>query len=279
MRLPADIHARLMRLGGLPDEQINPAETALVLASIERPGMAIDPYLRHLERLSDEVRVYVDAGGGAAGLDQAVEALCQVIARRYGYKGAETSYEDPDNTNLMRVIDRRVGAPVALGIIYIHVARALGWTISGLDFPARFMVRLEDEGRRVILDPFDGGRVVTPKDMRDLSKAVIGNQAELTPNHYRPLGNRGVLLRLQNHIKFRLIRSERPEDALDAIETMLLFAPATPSLWREAGMLNARLDKIKEAVAALEEYLRRNTGDSARYRTSVFLQELRGRLV
>lgn len=277
MRLPADICARLRRLGGLPDEQINLAEAALALASIDRPGTGIDPYLRHLERLSNDVRAYADAG--TVGLDSAVEALDQVIAKRYGYKGAETSYEDPDNTNLMRVIDRRAGAPVALGIIYMHIARTLGWTISGLDFPARFMVRLEDEGRRVILDPFDSGRVVTPKDMRDIFKAVTGNQAELTPNHYRPLDNRGILLRLQNHIKFRLIRSERPEDALAVIETMLLFAPATPSLWREAGLLNARLDKVKEAVAALEEYLRCNTGDSARYRTSILLQELRGRLV
>lgn len=278
MRLPASIRAQLIRIGELPDERINLAETAIILSSIERPGTALDPYFRHVERLCDEVRAYTEDSNAGTGPDLSAEALRQVIAKRYGYMGADQAHEDSENTNMMRMIDRRSGCPVALGILYVHVARTLGWTVSGIDFPARFLLRLEDRGGRVILDPFDGGRAVTPRDMREIFKAVNGNQAELTPEQYQPLDNRGILLRLQNHIKFRQIRSERSEEALDAIDTMLLFAPGESSLWREAGLLNARLDRVREAVAALEEYMRHNTGDSTRYRTSIILQELRARL-
>ncbi len=275
---PPDTRARLVRIGAFADGRIDPAETALILASAERPGVSMERYRRHLERLAAETAAYADSGDGPGGLDLRVEALAQVIARRYGYGGAEDTYDDPESANLMRVIDRRRGLPVALGIIYIHVARTLGWPIAGIDFPARFLVRLEDDGERVILDPFDGGRVLSAKDMRDLFKAVAGNHAELTPAHYRALGNRDVLVRLQNNIKVRLLRAEQLEEAVETVETMLLFAPKRAALWREAGLLHARLDNVPAAVAALEEYLRHSSGDPARYRTSVFLQELRGRL-
>ncbi len=275
---PPDIRARLVRFGALADGRIDPAETALVLGSVERPGVSMEPYRRHLKRLAAEAAAYADSADGPGGLGLRVETLAQVIARRYGYGGAEDAYDDPDSTNLMRVIDRRRGLPVALGIIYIHVARALGWPICGIDFPARFLVRLEDDGNRVIFDPFDGGRLLSAKDMRDLYKAVAGNHAELTPAHYRALENRDVLVRLQNNIKVRLLRAENLEEAVETVETMLLFAPGRAALWREAGLLHARLDNVPAAVAALEEYLRHSTGDPARYRTSVLLQELRGRL-
>jgi len=76
----------------------------------------------------------------------------------------------------------------------------------------------------------------------------------------------------------RLIREERWDDVLEAIETMLLFAPGEVDQWREAGLLHARMDHVEDAVRALEEYMRRCGGDDTRYNTSVLLQELRSRL-
>jgi regulator of sirC expression with transglutaminase-like and TPR domain len=207
-----------------------------------------------------------------------IEALGQVIVRRYGYGGTEAVFEDLEAANMMRVIDTRSGLPIVIGILFIHAARALGWPIAGLDFPGRFLIRMEAGNERAILDPFAGGRVVQPKDMRDMFKAIAGNHVELKPEHYREMSNRGMLLRLQNNIKSRQLRGGRPYDAIETIETMLLFAPDEAGLWREAGLLYARLDRIKDAVAALEEHLRRSGGDSTRYNTSVLLQELRARL-
>ncbi len=280
MKPPADIAARLTRVGALAGEQVDLAETALVLASIERPGVRTEPYRRHLDRLAGEIGDYAGKQGAdkSKGLDTRAEALCQVIARRYGYAGTEEVYDDPDGANLMGAVDCRTGLSVVLGIIYIHAARSLGWAIDGLDFPPRFLVRLCGGDKRIILDPFANGRILGSKEMRQLSKAAVGNHAELTPALYTTMENRKILLRAQNHIKLRLLRADRLDDALDAIETMLLFAPAAAELWREAGLLNARLDNVTAAVAALEEYLRHNTGDSSRYRASIILQELRCRL-
>ncbi len=278
MRAPPDIRARLIKIGTLADEDIDIAEAAFILAAAERPGVALDPYRRHLDHLVADVRVYVGGTEPAVALDLRIEALEQVIVKHYGYGGTEAVFDDLDAANLMRVIDNRQGLPIVISILFIHTARWLGWPISGLDFPGRFLVRMEFEGERKILDPFGGGRVLEAQDMREMFKAVTGAHAELTPKHYRDVGNRDILLRLQGNIKTWLLHGERPEDAIDVLETMLLFAPHQAELWREKGMLHARLDDIKDAVQALEEYLRRSGGAGPLYNTSVLLQELRARL-
>lgn len=276
MTLTPALRERLEAVGALADADIDLAETALALAGIERPRVSLAPYYRHLDRLAHEVGAYMV--GGPDKLEMRIEALVQVLAKRYGYAGTEEAFEDPDSANLTRVIDNRCGLPVALGILYLHAAQALGWPATGVDFPARFFVRLDCKGRRAILDPFDGGRQLTPRDLRAFFKAVAGNQAELTPEHYRSVGNREVLLRLQNNVKVRHLRAGHMAAALETVQTMLLLAPDKAPLWREAGLLNMRLDNVQAAVVSLEEYLNRSTSDPARYRASVLLQELRGRL-
>lgn len=277
MKLNPAIRERLATIGRTPDAAVAIAESALALAMVRRANVALDPYQRHLDKLAREVGQYA-GDGGAASVEAQVEALREVVAKRYGYVGAEDAFDDLDAANLTYVIDRRTGLPVALGVIYIHAAEAQGWNLVGIDFPARFLLRLEHQGSRVMLDPFNGLRPLQVSDLRALFKAIADADAELMPAHYRAMTSREVLLRLQNNIKARLLQARQVEEALEIIETMLLIAPGATALWREAGLLNARLDNVKAAVAALEEFLRRESGDSSRYRTSVLLQELRARL-
>ncbi len=271
---------RLSAIGKLHDNELGLTETALVLAAAERPGCDLATYERHLEKLTDDVAAYAgkDAGHSGRGLAMRAEALRQVVAKRYGYGGCDDAYEDVEFSNLLRVIDRRQGLPEILGIIYIHIARALGWRIDGLDFPARFLVRLEFNGDRLILDPFDGGIERRAEDLRDLYKAVSGSHVEIAPGHYAAMDNRAMVIRSRKNAKSLHLRSENLEGALDEIQAMLLFAPNVAALWREAGILNARLDRLDDAIAALEEFLRRSGTDASHYRTSILLQELRSRL-
>ena len=278
MRFPLDIRARLTEIGGAEDGAIDLFETALVLAAADRPGARLEPYRRHMEGIISEVRTYVGGTEPLVPLGLRIEGLVQVIIKRYGYGGTQEVFDDLDAVNMMRVIDSRSGMPIVIGILFMQTARTLGWDICGLDFPGRFLVRLEAGGERRILDPFAGGTVVEPRDMRDMFKAIAGNHVELRPEHYRDMGNRDILLRLQGNIKIRFFREERFDDALETLEVMLLFAPDKLELWRETGLLHARLDHIKDAIRALEEYLRRCGTDETRYNTSMLLQELRARL-
>ena len=120
--------------------------------------------------------------------------------------------------------------------------------------------------------------ILTPFDLRDIYKAVSGPQVEIQPRHTGAMSNRAIILRSRRNAKVLHLRSENLEGALEVVETLLMLAPAEPALWREAGILNARLDRVAEAVAALEQYLETAGIDASRYRTSILLQELRGRL-
>jgi regulator of sirC expression with transglutaminase-like and TPR domain len=220
----------------------------------------------------------VGVRGAGDGLAGRVDTLRDVILGKYGYEGDTLTYDDLQNANLMRVIDRRKGLPVALGILFLHAARAQGWDAAGLAFPGHFLVRLEHEGERAILDPFNAGRVLDAAALRDLLKATAGNQAELDPRHYAPVSDREVLLRLQNNVKLRLMQMRRPEQAVKVVEAMLMFAPKQAALWREAGLVNAHLDNLRTAIAQLERFMTLETGETLRHKTALLLQQLKGRL-
>src|SRR6202030_3371093 len=140
---------------------------------------------------------------GTVDLSMRAEALAGLIAGRYAYAGDAETYDDPANANLIRVIERRRGLPVALGIIWLHAARAAGWGSHGVDFPAHFLVALEGHKTQVVLDVFNGGQVMSARELRSLLKRVEGEMAELRPGLLQPMSTRRVLLRLQNNIMTR----------------------------------------------------------------------------
>ena len=279
MSRKSEIRAELERIGSAPGDTLDVAEAALLLAAARRPRASLDRYRRHLDQLVDETASYMgdDAVDGPDDPDLVVEALEQVLVKRYGYRGDDDDADGEDG-DLMGLIDNRKGPAEVLCVLYVHVARAVGCAASGIDFPGRALVRFEPHAERVIVDPLAGGRRLRTEDMRDILKAVNGNGAELEPAHYRAMDDRDLLVRLQEGIKSRLLARERADDALGVIEATLLVAPGAGGLWRESGLLNARAGNVSAAVAALEEFLRRCPGDGASYRASVLLQELRGRM-
>lgn len=265
----------LRGIGARGDDDIDLPAAALLLARCARPDASPAPYERHLEQLTADVEDY---GAGSSDVVGQHEALVQVIARRYGYAGTAASFETLDAANLMRVVDRRAGLPVALGILYIGIARRLRWRAVGVDFPGRFLVRLEAEGERRLIDPFDQGVAIDAAGLRKRLKDLAGEDAELKPSYYDSMSARAVLLRLEGNIRVRLVAQQRWEEAAAVVARMLLVAPANAALWREQGMLQARMDHVQAAIASLEESLKRCDEEPARYRTSALIQELRRRL-
>lgn len=250
-------------------------EAALALASFERPRVPLARYRQHLATLARDVGRHDGATGGLAGR---ARALNEIILLKHGYSGDELTYDDLQNANLMRVVDRRKGLPVALGILYLHAARAQGWDAVGLAFPGHFLIRLADGAERLILDPFHGGRVCDAAGLRDLLKAMAGQEVELAPEHYAPVADRDVLLRLQNNLKSRLLQTGAAERALAVVETMLLLAPDLPELWHEAGLLHAKLGNMRAAMRAIEEFIGRAPDGMARHQAAALLQQLKAKL-
>ena len=273
----------LARIAAQADDAIDLAEAALLLASFDHPASDLQIYREHLKAIAEAVHDAAVAGefeiDNPAPEDMA-RVLTKVLVEDFRYVGDEETYDDLDNANLMRVIERRRGLPVALGILYIYAARAQGWRAAGLNFPGHFLIRLESrDGRRIIIDPFHGGRLMETQALRELLKLVRQDAgAELESAHYKPVSNREVLIRLQNNVKTRRMELNEIAGALEAVNSMQVLDPDNATLWREAGVMHMRLGHLKHAVEAFEEFVARAPEGPDRRKIGQVVQELRDRL-
>jgi regulator of sirC expression with transglutaminase-like and TPR domain len=249
----AEILSGLELVGRQSDEAIDLAEAALLLAALDMPDVDLTPYRRHLAELAANLADIAAEAGNV--LDSRAAALRQVLAGRHGYAGDKRTYDDLKNASLIQVIDRRRGLPVALGILYLHSARAQGWRASGINFPGHFLIALEDDEERLIVDPFDRGAQVDVPTLHRMLKSALGADAEPRPEYYASMTNRGVLLRLQNNIKQRARDSGDHGRAVSVVEGMLAIAPEISDLWREAAELRTETGEMRAALLALDRYL------------------------
>jgi regulator of sirC expression with transglutaminase-like and TPR domain len=264
----------LLRLLGTTPGKILPiAEAALAYAALARPGLDLTFYRAHLAVLAKAV-----AAIGAETPETRAEALAQVLGRQFNYRGDNETYDDLDNADLARVIDRQRGLPVALGILYIAVARAQGWSAFGLNFPGHFLIALGEGGERLILDPFDRGTICDPARLEALLRSAEGLPGELKPEHCRPVGDRDVVLRLENNIKLRLIQAGRTAEALTLIERMLLLVPEHAQLWTELAQLNAKEGRMNAAIVAAETAIGHAATPGQREQAAGLLRGFRARL-
>lgn len=251
----------LRYVGTLADEDIDLGEAALALALVFLPGIHVDRYRQHFVKLAAHLKEDFEAKQRLKEDDTLhlrLSLLRKIVHDDHGYAGDTETYDDIDNANIIRVIERRRGLPVALGLIYIVLARAMGWAAQGLSFPGHFIIRLEDDhGGRLLADPFASGKELNAADLRALIKEVAGEKAELSHNYYDPLSTRDVLLRLQNNIKKRLIEAEEYAQAIRVIETMEALAPDEPRTLFDKGVLYARLGHNQQAADALRDYIGR----------------------
>jgi len=260
-------------------ERLDLAQGALALAALEAPAAKLAPYRAHLERLAADLRAIVGADAGDhLSVEDAQDALTHVLFGLHGYQGDRETYDDLQNANLIRVIDRRKGLPVALGVLYIATARAVGFEAAGLDFPGHFLVRLESAGARAVIDPFNDGAALDAAALRALVKQTLGQDAELDAAHYETADDKDVLLRLQNNLKLRLIQGRQLDRAAEILDGMLTIAPERAGLWREAGLVNAHIGNFRTAIAALEIYHERESREDARQEAAALIEDLRRKI-
>jgi regulator of sirC expression with transglutaminase-like and TPR domain len=264
-------------IGTLPDAEIDIGDAALQFARIDAPAADWENARAHLSELARAASSLADTIDESDLAARAI-GLSGVLGGRFAYRGDDKTYDDLKNANLIRVIERRRGLPVALGVLWLHTAHAAGWAAHGVDFPAHFLVAMPGAGGQSVLDVFHGGTPLTSKDLRALLKRVEGDAAELRPGLLRPMSPRRVLLRLQNNILTRRLTASDPVGALTCAEDMLRIAPDHASLWQQTALLNQKLDRIGAALRCFERFLALvPDGDAAR-EAKAMVGSLRGRL-
>ncbi len=225
-----DAEAILARAAAAGDADIDIAEAALALSALDAPDLDPAPLRAHLRLLA---RSAASVLGGASAADAPPErvaaALSASLHGAFGYEGDADDYDSLKNADLAQVIARRRGLPVALGILYIATARAIGAPAHGVNFPGHFLVRA-GAGEGVLIDPFGGGHLV---EIERLERALPEGR-RLEPEHLAGMSDAAVLLRLLNNVKGRT-RGRDPVLHRRTIERMLTLAPDAGRLWYERG--------------------------------------------
>lgn len=264
--------------GTLPDADIDLAETALAQALLFLPGVKPDRFRQHLRKMAEQVIEEYQQQLRQQRPDRLatrIEVLKKIIHAVNDYHGDREQYDDIQNANLIRVIDRRRGLPVALGLLYIILARRAGWQAEGLNFPGHFLVRVEDEGERVILDPFQDGAEMDAAGLRQLLKSIVGEKAELSHQFYVPVGNRDMLIRLQNNLKKRLIDQEEYAQAVIVVEAMEALAPDEYRTLFDKAMLYAKLGQRQQAIRAFEDYIEKTPDAREKQQARGLLEQIK----
>ncbi len=242
----------LADIGACDDAALDLIDAALVLAAMDAPDADLAAAHAHVDAMTADVAALA---GAAQEPRERADALAQVIFARYGYSGDRDTYDDPANANLLQVIARRRGLPVALAILYLGIAHRLGWEAAGLNIPAHFIIRLGDAENHVLQDPFDGGTLLTVEQI-PLKLAPLGlTRDQLRPSMFHPLPMRAVLVRLLNNLAARAEASKDMRRALELHERMTVMAPHFAGLWWERARLERHLGRLSAARGSLTNML------------------------
>lgn len=259
----------LKRLGESGDGPHDIARAALMLAALDHPTRSLEPYLAHLQEIE---KAMTAEAGLMLRVEDGARALVDLLVSRLGYDGDRLEYDDPLNADLMAVIDRRRGLPVALGVLYMHAARAAGMRASGLNTQSHFVLRLAHRGDELTIDPFHGGVAVDREHMPVELRPDDAGLAQL-------VSDSDVLLRLQNNLKMRALSAGDAQRGLELSRRMVLIAPRRPDLWFDLARLNESVGVLGAARNAYEMCLElAPSGQALHNEAAISLSQLKRRL-
>jgi len=239
----------------LPGEQLDLAEAALLIAAEEYPGLDRARYIQRLDQLAATARIRL---GNETGPYARVNILSEYLFDEEKFTGNERDYYDPRNSFLNEVLDRRLGIPITLSLVYMEVGRRLGMRIVGVGMPAHFLVKCVDGGEEIVIDPFRRGIIMSAEDCAEMLRRVTGHLLPAGTGDLPAVTPRDVLNRMLNNLKgIYLARKDYPR-SLAAVERMLLVNPRQPEEVRDRGLIKYRLGLLTEAVFDLETYLNGN---------------------
>jgi regulator of sirC expression with transglutaminase-like and TPR domain len=234
-----------------PEQEINLASAALLLAELAYPGLGHAPYLDALDDLAVGLRRQLGSGSPAA----APAVLGRYMGQELGFRGNAEDYYAPANSYLHEVLQRRGGLPITLSVIYIEVGRRAGLQVQGIGFPYHFIVGVSMDAETHYLDPFGGGRELTRADLAAQLCQTAGRVVPLEPAMLRPLGKPAIIVRMLYNLKQAYLRRGELELALRVSNRLRALLPHDRNEQRDRSLLLYHLSRWQEARQAMTEYL------------------------
>jgi regulator of sirC expression with transglutaminase-like and TPR domain len=214
---------------------------ALLIGAWDYPERDLEAYRDMLDAIAD--RIGPDVARATNGIGRA-RAISDWLFDRLGYTGNMDDYYDPRNSFLCDVIDRRIGIPISLSVLYLEVSRRVGVLAQGVNFPGHFLVRVAIEDAWLFVDPYSRGRVLTPADLEQLLRKTTTPTAVLEPSVIAAASKRQIVARMLVNLAGIYGRNGDLPRSLDVLERLAVLEPSNPRIARD-------LTQLRERVVAL----------------------------
>ena len=256
--LAADVVQRFTDAAASPDPDL--AAPALLIARLGYPRLDPNPYLARLEAMGDAAADRLAAASRTAPRG-AIDTLNQFLFEDQGFSGNTGDYDDPRNSFLNQVIDRRTGIPITLAVVYIEVARRAGIRVDGVNFPGHFLLRFpfgpeNDHRNAVFVDPFHGGSILSEVDCRSLLRRHAGDSVDFDARLLAPATKQQILVRMLGNLKRLYVRMRSFPQGRAITDLLLAIDPSALHELRDRGLLSYHVNDYAAALRDLEAYLR-----------------------
>ncbi|MBI3796703.1 MAG: tetratricopeptide repeat protein [Deltaproteobacteria bacterium] len=249
------VRERFAQLVSGPEEELDLAEAALLIAQEEQPDLDITVYLRRLDEVATAARARLPQAPEPRDL---IHSLNVQLFHEEGLAGNESEYYDPRNSFLNEVLDRKRGIPITLSVIYLEVGRRLGLPLVGVGFPGHFLVKYTGADGERVLDPFAGGATLTLEELAQKLRRMYGDANPFLgqiPQLLVPASKKDILVRMLHNLKGIYLQANDFARALAAIDRILLVAPDLVMEVRDRGAVHQRLGHLQGALQDFRRYL------------------------
>ena len=233
-------------------EPVPLARGALLIAKEEYPDLNVDHYVDRLSELAREAEPIVWAGNETV---EKVQLLSHFLFEQKGFEGNRDAFSDPRNSFLNDVIERRLGIPITLSVIYLEVGRRLGLNLYGVSFPTHFLVKAVDERGELLIDPFSGGIILTLEQVKAKLAEIYRQPVELHPAMLKSAGARQILVRMLRNLKGIYAGASDWARSLSALDRILMLDPRAVEELAERGQVYERLECFKAALDDFQSFL------------------------
>lgn len=253
MQVPDPIRTEFVRMLRQDEQSFDLARGALIVAAETDPETDIDGTLEQLDVWANQLREQLEPSFNNL---QKLARLRAFAFEHLGFRGDRRDYYNSNNSLLNQVMERRRGVPITLSIVFLELGWRIGIPFEGVGFPGHFLVRLAGEPGDLILDPFARGTSVQEDDCRKMLDRITGGRLEFDASMLASVSKREMITRLLRNLKAAYLREDRDEEALAAVERLLIIDPDDLEEIRDRGLLRYRLKHYGTALDDIRVYVR-----------------------
>ncbi|HLK52677.1 MAG TPA: transglutaminase-like domain-containing protein [Candidatus Angelobacter sp.] len=238
----------------IEDERIDLLRAALTFARMEDSALDIEHYVRRVDALAKRVAAKIKDPDDPL---QMIAAINAVLFQEEVFRGNTVDYYSPRNSFLQHVLNRQMGIPITLALVYMEVAQRVGFPLYGVGMPGHFLLKHYDvSGHAILIDAFERGSIVSEEDCRQKLKTIYSGQVTLQPEFLLPVTRRQMLTRMLNNLRSVYLSQRDFRRAVQVVDLTLVIYPRSPEDVKQRAALRYNLNDYRGALSDFDEYVK-----------------------